>query len=154
MLGARGKHQGQFRHGGETGGRGIEQKPADFLSRRGSTRLAGHDHRQALRAEYARQFFQLRALAAAVESFEGDEAAAMGVWGHSRNDKSALGICALGALAEIVMCLKMLCSQFYFALSQIHEAFDERLPSLHTMTPAHKVTGSAAVIFICLKTNS
>jgi hypothetical protein len=32
-----------------------------------------------LRAEYACQFFQLGALAAAVESFEGDEPAAMRV---------------------------------------------------------------------------
>ena len=63
------------------------RQPADFFSGRGPARLARHHHGQALRAKYARQFFQLRALAAAVESFEGDEAAAMGVRRHSGNDK-------------------------------------------------------------------
>jgi hypothetical protein len=79
MLGTRGKHQGQFRHGREAGSGGIEQESPDFLSGGGSTRLTGHHYRQALRAKYACQFFQLRALAAAVESFEGDEPAAMRV---------------------------------------------------------------------------
>ncbi len=71
----------------EAGSGGIEQESPDFLSSGGSTRLASHHYRQALRAEYACQFLQLRALAAAVESFEGDEPAAMRVRGHSRNHK-------------------------------------------------------------------
>ena len=45
VLGARSKHQSQFRHGRETGGGGVEQQPADFLSGSGPARLAGHHDR-------------------------------------------------------------------------------------------------------------
>ena len=77
VLRARGKHQRQFRHWGEASRGGIQQEPADFLSRGGSTRLTSHHYRQALRAEHPCQLFQLRALAAAVESFEGNEPTTM-----------------------------------------------------------------------------
>jgi hypothetical protein len=83
VLGSRGKHQGKFRHGREAGSGGIEQESADFLSHGGSARLTSSHHRQALRAKYGRQLLQLRAFAAAVESFEGDEPAALWVWRHS-----------------------------------------------------------------------
>ena len=103
VLGTRGEHQRQLRHRGEAGGRGIEQKAADFLSGRGPTWLARYDYREALCLQYACQFFQLRALAATVESFEGDEAAAMRVRRHSGNHKSAPGI--WNHLAFVIWCV-------------------------------------------------
>jgi len=107
VLCARCEHQCQFRHWGEAVSSGIEEEAPDFLSRRGSAWFAGDYYRQALRSQNVRKLFQLRALAAAIESFEGDEAAAMRVGRHSGNHKSARGIlykttgvCGAGALAR------------------------------------------------------
>jgi len=77
VLRARRKHQRQFRHRGKAVSCGIEQETPDFLPSRGSTGLASDNNRQALRAQYAGKFFELRAFAAAIEAFEGDETAAM-----------------------------------------------------------------------------
>jgi len=84
VLGARGEHHRQFRQRRKTGGCSIQQEAANFFSGCGSAWLTRHHHGQSLLAKYARQLFYLGALAAAVESFEGDEAAALMVlWRHA-----------------------------------------------------------------------
>ena len=95
VLGARGEHQGQLRQRRKTGGRRIQQKPADFFSGRGSARFTRYHHGQSLRAKYGSQLLHLRALAAAVEPFEGDEPAAMMIGRHAEmiNERPVFGTC-------------------------------------------------------------
>src|SRR5437879_8581540 len=73
MLRSRGEHQRQFRHGGKSGSRSIEQKLADLFSGRSSAWLAGCHYARTLRTQHVCQLLDLRALAAAVKPFEAYE---------------------------------------------------------------------------------
>jgi hypothetical protein len=55
---------------------------AYLLASRRAAGFAGDDDGEAADAEGFGEFFDLRALAGAVQAFEGDELAAMGVGGH------------------------------------------------------------------------
>src|SRR5437879_12133448 len=70
MLRSRGEHQRQFRHGGKSGSRSIEQKLADLFSGRSSAWLAGCHYARTLRTQHVCQLLDLRALAAAVQASE------------------------------------------------------------------------------------
>jgi len=83
VLRARSKHQRQLGQRRKAGSGCIKQKLANFLSGGRTAGLARYHHRYAVRAEHAGQPLDLRALAAAVEPFEGDEPAALRVGRHA-----------------------------------------------------------------------
>src|SRR6266404_8556329 len=76
MLCARGEHQCHFGGGRQAGGCRVEQDVANLFAGGSAARLAGDDHGNASGTESARELGDLRALAAAVEAFEGDELSA------------------------------------------------------------------------------
>jgi len=82
VLGARGEHEGHLGHGGQAGGGRVEDDVADLLAGRRASGFAGDDDGKASGTKGLGEFFDLRALAGAVEAFEGDELAAMGVGRH------------------------------------------------------------------------
>ena len=63
----------------------MKKNFANPFACRGSAGLARDGYRESARPQSSRQLSKLRALAAAVESFEGDEFSARG---HVRNDNS------------------------------------------------------------------
>ena len=82
VLGAGGEHEGHLGHGREAGGGRVEDDVADLFAGRRAPGFAGDCDREAPGAEGFGQFFDLGALAGAVQTLEGDELAAMGVGGH------------------------------------------------------------------------
>ena len=59
----------------------MEDYLANFFARRGATGFARYGDGNTVGAEGARQFLNLRAFAAAVEAFEGDEFSTRGHFG-------------------------------------------------------------------------
>jgi len=78
MLRARGEHERHLGEGRKSGGGGVEQKFTNFFAGRSTSRLASDRYRVAVGSQRARQFFHLRALAGAVEAFEGNKFSAGG----------------------------------------------------------------------------
>src|ERR1700728_114447 len=73
MLRPRSEHQRHLRQRRKPRRPGIEQHLANLLARQRPARLPGLNHFVSRRAHYGRQLAQLRALAGAVEPFEGNE---------------------------------------------------------------------------------
>src|SRR5260370_37547404 len=73
MLGAGSKHQCEFSVGIKRGGVGVEQDGAGAVTQGGATGLAGREHIQPAAAQICAQLVQLRALAATIGAFKGDE---------------------------------------------------------------------------------
>ena len=69
--------------GDKPGGAAIQQHLANFFAGGSAARLARVHDRDSLMPQHDGQFFQLRAFAAAVEAFEGDEAAFVRVRSHA-----------------------------------------------------------------------
>ena len=76
-LGAVGEHESHFRHGGEAGGAGIEQQLANAVAGGSAAGLARHEVGDAALLHPRRKALDLRGFAGPVESFEGDEEAAL-----------------------------------------------------------------------------
>ena len=83
VLGAGSEHERHFRERRESRGGGVQQHFANLFASGGAARFAGDGDREAVSAQRSRQFFDLSALAAAVETFEGDKFSACG---HVGND--------------------------------------------------------------------
>jgi hypothetical protein len=66
----------------------VQQHFANLLARGGAARFAGDGDREAMRAQGTRQLFGLGALAAAVETLEGNEFSARGHVGMIAGDGS------------------------------------------------------------------
>ena len=96
MLRARGEHQRHLSHRGQAGGRGVQDNVADFFPSWRATGFARNDDGDSPRSQGFGQFLDLRALAGAVEAFEGDELATVGN-GHVGDDKSGSELSALGS---------------------------------------------------------
>jgi len=88
VLRARCEHQCHFGGGRQSGGRRVEQDVANLFTGCGAARLAGDDYGNAAGTESSRQLGDLRALAAAVEAFEGDELSARGPVGNDSRQKA------------------------------------------------------------------
>ena len=87
VLGAGSEHEGHFSERRKARGGGVQQHVANLFACGGSPRFAGDDDRVAVRAQGTRQLLDLSALAAAVETFEGNKFSARGHVG----DDSRLG---------------------------------------------------------------
>src|SRR5437764_118372 len=90
VLVARGDHQSQFSFAGVGGGLAVEQQLTLLVACGGAAALAPEGDRQSALAQLAGEAFQLRALAAAVEAFKGDELAARGT--HAGDDTRVYGV--------------------------------------------------------------
>src|SRR5581483_7908558 len=84
MLRARGEHQREFGLRRKPAGGGVQQHVADFLADGSTARFARDHDRNSHLAQRPRQLLQLRAFAAAIQSFDGDEPAALGMGRHGR----------------------------------------------------------------------
>jgi len=73
VLRPRRKHQSHLRQRRKTLRRRVQQNAANLLARRRSAWFARFHHFMSGRAQRSRQLTHLRALAGAVQSFEGDE---------------------------------------------------------------------------------
>jgi len=78
VLGAGSEHEGHFRKRGKSGGGGVEQHFANLFPCGGAARFAGDGDGEAVGAQGTRQLLELRALAAAIETFERDKFSARG----------------------------------------------------------------------------
>jgi len=84
VLRSRREHQRQFGHGSQRGRIRIQQKLANFFTRRRAARFARYHNRHALSAQDCGQPLQLSAFAASVEPFKRDEFAALSARGHAK----------------------------------------------------------------------
>src|SRR5579872_666204 len=84
MLRARGEHQREFGLRRKPAGGGVQQHFTDFLADGRTARFARDHDRNSHVAQRPRQLLQLRAFAAAIHSFDGDEPAALGMGRHGR----------------------------------------------------------------------
>src|SRR5579864_4820095 len=73
VLRARSEHQRQLGCGIEARGACVQKQLPDFFARRGTTRFPRDRDRQARLPQPVRKPLQLRALAASIQPFEGDE---------------------------------------------------------------------------------
>src|SRR5208282_4952146 len=93
VLGAGSEHEGHFSQRSNSRGGGMQQHLANPFARGGAARLAGYGYRDAMSAQGACQLLDLRALAAAVETFERDKFSARGhVGDDSRRADSDLPV--------------------------------------------------------------
>ena len=92
VLRPRREHQSQFGERCERGSFCVEQKLANLFAGRRAARFPRHHHGQALCTQDRGQLCQLSALAASVETFEGDESAAMRVGGHGKHHSKAASV--------------------------------------------------------------
>ena len=83
VLGAGSEHERHFRERRKSRGGGVQQHVANSFARGGAARFAGDGDGEAVGAQGTRQFLDLGALAAAVETFEGNKFSARG---HVGND--------------------------------------------------------------------
>ncbi len=78
VLSAGGEHQRHFGERGQPGRGGVQQDLANAFAGRGAAGFAGDSDGETMGAQGASQFLELRAFAAAIESFEGDKFSARG----------------------------------------------------------------------------
>lgn len=77
MLRPRRKHERKLGHRRETRRACIQKQLADFFAGVSSAGFPRHHHRESLRPQFCGEAFELRALSAPIEPFEGDESAAL-----------------------------------------------------------------------------
>src|SRR5208337_4360474 len=78
VLGAGSEHERHFRERRKSRGGGMQQHIANLFARASSSWLTGNGDRKAVSTQRTRQLFSLGALAAAIETFEGNKSSTRG----------------------------------------------------------------------------